>query len=81
MMSINTEVSERRTTETGRRGHFRQLGEGVGLHLLHHPAAVGFCRDFAETKLAPTCLFRRPECGAVTCGCRNQRRGDQVAGW
>src|SRR5947208_17052527 len=53
-----TEVSERRTAETEPRGHFHQVGERIGLHLLHHPAAVGFYRDFADAELATDLLVQ-----------------------
>src|SRR5437762_708917 len=53
-----TEVSERRTTEAEPRGHFHQVGERIGLHLLHHLAAVGFHRDFADAELATDLLVQ-----------------------
>src|SRR6266480_1091682 len=53
-----TELSERRTTETEPRGHFHQVGERIGLHLLHHLAAVGFYRDFADAELATDLLVQ-----------------------
>src|SRR5256886_13553149 len=52
------EPSERRTTETEPRGHFHQVGERIGLHLLHHLAAVGFYRDFADAELATHLLVQ-----------------------
>src|SRR5689334_17808797 len=55
---INTEVSERRTTEAEPRGHFHQVGERVGLHLLHDLAAVRFYRDFADAELATDLLVQ-----------------------
>src|SRR2546430_8645690 len=48
---FRSEASERSTTETEPRGHFHQVGERIGLHLLHHLAAVGFYRDFADAEL------------------------------
>src|SRR5881396_2323219 len=53
-----TKVSERRTTEAEPRGHFHQVGERIGLHLLHHLAAVGFYRDFADAELATDLLVQ-----------------------
>src|SRR2546430_5733030 len=53
-----TEVSERRTTEAEPRGHFHQVGERIGLHLLHPLAAVGFHRDFADAELATDLLVQ-----------------------
>src|SRR6266513_6520546 len=53
-----TELSQRRTTETEPRGHFHQVGERIGLHLLHHLATVGFYRDFADAELATDLLVQ-----------------------
>src|SRR5438105_12334259 len=58
MVSINTEASERSTTETEPRGHFHELGERVGHHLLHHLASVGFYRDFTDAELATDLLVQ-----------------------
>src|SRR5256886_9334499 len=55
---FRSEASERRTTETEPRGHFHQVGERIGLHLLHHLAAVGFYRDFADAELATHLLVQ-----------------------
>src|SRR2546421_8822288 len=53
-----TDLSERSTTETEPRGHFHELGERVGHHLLHHLASVGFYRDFADAELATDLLVQ-----------------------
>src|SRR5256886_7003384 len=55
---FRSEASERSTTETEPRGNFHQVGERIGLHLLHHLAAVGFYRDFADAELAPDLLVQ-----------------------
>ena len=48
--------SFRDTGESEPRGHVHQLSEGVGLHFLHHLAAVRLHRDLANAEL-PTDLF------------------------
>lgn len=42
----------RRRCEAESRGHFHQVRERVGFHLLHHLAAVRLHRDFADAEFA-----------------------------
>ena len=42
----------RRSSEVESRGHFDQIGERVGLHLLHHLASVRLHRDLADAEFA-----------------------------
>ena len=55
-MSGGRLLSTRRRCEAEARGHVHQVGERVGLHLAHHPAAVSLHGDLADAELA-TDLF------------------------
>jgi hypothetical protein len=46
----------RRTCEAEPRSHIYQVGQGIGLHFLHHPASMCLHRNFADAELS-THLF------------------------
>jgi len=50
----------RRRCEAESRGHFHQVRERVGFHLLHHLAAVRLHRDFADTEFPTYPLIQQP---------------------
>src|SRR5688572_14142531 len=59
MVSVDSSVSPDASTLTESRRHAYQVGEGAGLHFLHHLPAVRLHGALADAKLAAD-LFVRP---------------------
>src|ERR1051326_6797730 len=50
----------RRRCKVGFRGHFYQVRQRVGFHLLHDSSAMGLYRDLTDTKFASDLLIQQP---------------------